>query len=73
MGDKAATHPRGYWTEDNSINVRKFFDCLAFEKQRDPLVAESWYDISWKEIADRGVCWFMCYSFSFFFFQLIIL
>eukprot|EP00026_Physarum_polycephalum_P004824 Phypoly_transcript_04848.p1 GENE.Phypoly_transcript_04848~~Phypoly_transcript_04848.p1 ORF type:complete len:647 (-),score=68.04 Phypoly_transcript_04848:128-2068(-) len=52
--DNDGARPRGYWTMDSNINVRAFFDRLAFEKNRDPLVPESWYDISWKEITDHG-------------------
>jgi len=63
MGTQAVTlpsdsdaHPRGYWTmekDSKNNNVRMFFDQLAFEKHRDPLVPETWYDISWKEIGEK--------------------
>ena len=45
----------GYWKVKQKKNVLTFFERLAISKQRDPRIADSWYDISVKEIKNLKV------------------
>jgi hypothetical protein len=69
---KSPPRPRGYWTMDGNKNVRKFLDDLAWSKNLDPLIPETWYSIPLRELRfqRRGkVClFFFCFLFLFFLF-----
>jgi hypothetical protein len=43
-------HARGYWTVEESKNVRKFFDEFAKSRNFDPLQPQNWYRFSSDDI-----------------------
>eukprot|EP00026_Physarum_polycephalum_P000547 Phypoly_transcript_00548.p1 GENE.Phypoly_transcript_00548~~Phypoly_transcript_00548.p1 ORF type:complete len:911 (+),score=120.65 Phypoly_transcript_00548:114-2846(+) len=42
--------PVGYWTERKGANIRKFFERVAKSKNLDPLMPDTWYLLSRKDI-----------------------
>jgi len=47
-------HVMGYWTSYDSHNMRLFFDKFAGDKHVDPLLPQSWYNVSYTEIVAAG-------------------
>eukprot|EP00026_Physarum_polycephalum_P003775 Phypoly_transcript_03789.p1 GENE.Phypoly_transcript_03789~~Phypoly_transcript_03789.p1 ORF type:complete len:743 (+),score=94.75 Phypoly_transcript_03789:50-2278(+) len=45
-----SVNPAGYWTNDRSQNMRKFFDDYAQKMNFDPLNANNWYNVKRKDI-----------------------
>lgn len=42
--------PFGYWTQNENLNMRKFFDDFASNLGLDPLDPDSWYKFTNKHI-----------------------
>eukprot|EP00026_Physarum_polycephalum_P001418 Phypoly_transcript_01419.p1 GENE.Phypoly_transcript_01419~~Phypoly_transcript_01419.p1 ORF type:complete len:980 (+),score=139.70 Phypoly_transcript_01419:131-3070(+) len=47
-----STKPRGYWTQDDHKNIRKFFDEFAKSHKFDPQTVENWYPIHYSMVAE---------------------
>ena len=50
------TQPTGHWTESN---MREFLQNLAIERNLDPLLAETWYNVQSKDIRTLKVLTFL--------------
>ena len=46
----------GFWTTDESLNIRKFLENFARERNFDPGNADHWYHVSHVEFLRAGVC-----------------
>lgn len=61
----AHCRPRGYWTQDNSSNIKQLLDALAKKRNLDPQSTETWYTIPAAEIIQElGRSALAHYSFS---------
>jgi hypothetical protein len=47
--------PHGYWTQDEGIKMREFFDNLAKSRNLDALNPNDWYSLRNMNIAEAGV------------------
>lgn len=57
---KKEKKPRGFWTMNESENIRKFFDKYAFDRNFDPLVADNWYTMPIEDVVrEENVCLIM--------------
>ena len=45
--DVAAKSPK-YWKADQEINLRRYFEEFARQRNRDPLLPETWYSFAGK-------------------------
>lgn len=46
--------PRGHWSCNGSANVRLFFDQFASHRRLDPLLASTWYNVSYNDFVSAG-------------------
>ena len=61
----SGARPRGYWTQDDHKNIRKFFDDFATIHKFDPEIVENWYPINHAMVVECEVIhskYYLCIS-----------
>jgi hypothetical protein len=52
--------PSGYWSRDEGVNVRMFFDKFARDRQMDPLAPDTWYSVTTHSVFSKEVTGVEC-------------